>query len=350
MLNIAMDYLIQAICMTIFAAPSSMQEPFRPIDGSHLSDRMVKAVRQAGTEHPGKSFWTAYTFDVRNGVAVRIDGVNTPAFQGKVDSFADTEVCFGTINGVPASTRNLAIFALHPAGSESVTRLEIVNLDKQQRPSDSNPVYWLGHAGKDESLNDVRTLAESGESSEVRARATLAVALQDDARASETLKNLFSKTKDAEVRSISIAWLGQLDTDSEFLLNLARQDSGTETQIQAINAIARVNTPETLVRLRSLYQPKLIPSVKTALINAIAKANDDASVDELMRLFQAERDDRFKTHIIYVFSMMKNPRALDKLNEIERQDNNPQIRKYARDRIDEKTRRQAEKERKGGDR
>lgn len=350
MLNVVTDYLLQAICMTIFAASSSMQEPFRPVNGSHLSDKVAKAVRQAGTEHPGKSFWTAYTFNVRNGVAVRIDCVNTPAFQGKADSFADTEVCFGTLNGVPASTRNLAIFALHPAGSESVTRLEIVNLDKQQRPSDTNPVYWLGQAGKDESLNDVRTLAESGESAEVRARATLAVALQDDARVSETLKNLFSKTKDAEVRSISIAWLGQLDTDSEFLLNLARQDSGTGTQIQAINAIARVNTPQTLIRLRSLYRPDLSSSVKTALINAIAKANDDASVDELMRLFQAEQDNRFKNQIIDVFFVMKNPRALDKLNEIERQNDDPQIRKYARYRIDEKTRRQAEKERKGGDR
>ena len=103
-----------------------------------------------------------------------------PEFQGRVESFAGTEVLFGALNGATANTLNLAIFSLHSAGSASVTRLEINNLDQQQRPSDSHPVYWLGHATKDESLNDVRQLAESGQSTEVRAQATLAIALHDD--------------------------------------------------------------------------------------------------------------------------------------------------------------------------
>jgi len=385
MLNIAVDYLIQAIWVTMLATQSPVQqEPFRRIEGSSLADRIAKTVKQAGTDSPGKSFWTAYTFDVRNGVAVRIDGFHNPEFQGKVESFAGTEVFYGTLNGVPASSHNVAMFALHPAGSEFVTRIEICNLDRQQRPADSNPVYFLGHAGKDESLADVRRLAESGQSQEVRARATLAIALHDDSRVSETLKNLVSKTTDSEVRSISIAWLGQLKADTDFLSKLANQESSAETQIQTIQAIARDKNGDTFPRLRSFYRPDLKPAVKMALIDAIANARDrdsvaqflleleqndpspeikqhaiytlrnfdsNATIEELMKRFNAEQDENFKNQIIYSLSQMRNPLIVDKLFEIARENDNPRIRRQARywihDRIRQRT---MKEERKATDR
>lgn len=376
MLRTAMDFVMQAVIwMAIPAVASTMQqEPFRPVEGSSLSERLATAVRQSKADSAGKSFWTAYTFDVRSGFAVDI-GL-TPAFQGRVEAFGGTEVFFGTLNGTPANTRNLAIFTLHAPGSESVTRLQIWNLDKQ-RPSDGNPVYWLGRATKDESLNDLRRLAESGRSGEIRARATLAVALHDDPRVGEMLKNLVLSSTDAEVRAISISWLGQTKSADDFLADLGRKASETETRVATINAIARNKNGDTFATLRSFYHPDLDPKVKMALIDAIANASDKdavalflldleehdpvpaikqhviytlrrfdgtSTINELMRLFQAERDESFKNQILYALSQMPNPLAVEKLFEVARQNDNPRIRRQARYLIHDRIRQRVAKE------
>ncbi len=360
MLKRALDYFVLAAIWMMTPTVVSSQEPFRTVPGSDLSDRLANAVKQADSESPGKSFWTAYSFDIRNGVAVGI-GL-TPAFQGKAELLGGTEVFYGTLNGAPATSR-VALFSLHPAKSESVSRVAIYNLDKQQRPADNNPVYWLSHATKEEALNDARCLAESGTSTAVRAPATLAIALQDDPRVSEILKNLVSKSTDAEVRSIAIASLGQFKTDSDFLSGLASQDASAQTQIQAIQSIARDRNGDAFARLRNVYRPDLQTAVKMALINTMAdlrnkdavasflleveqhdpspeikqhtiyvlrRFDGDSTIDEMMRLFQAERDESFKNQILYAFSQMNNPRAMEKLFEAARQSDNPRVRRQAR--------------------
>lgn len=364
MLKRAMDCLVLAAIWMTTPTAVSPQEPFRPVQGSGLSDRLTNAVKQADLESPGKSFWTAYNFDIKNGVAV---GISPPsAFQGKAARLAGTQVLYGTLNGVPVSSR-VALFSLHPARSESVTRSAIYNLDEKQRPSDNYPVYWLGHANKDEAFNDALRLAESGQSTDVRAPATLALSLQEDLRVNETLKGLVSKTTDAEVRAIGIASLGQVKTNSEFLADVARQDSSTQAQIEAIQAIARNKSGDTFARLRSVYRPDLQPSVKMALINAIANQRDkggdkdaaaaflldleqhdpapeirqhaiytlgnfgsSSTIDELMRRFQAETDESSRNQIIYALAQMKNQESLEKLFEIARDNDDPRLRRHAR--------------------
>jgi len=360
MLKRALDYFVLAAIWMMTPTAVSPQEPFRPVAGSSLSDRLTNAVKQADSESPGKSFWTAYSFDLRSGVAVGIG--RPPAFQGKAELLGGTEVFYGTLNGVPATSR-VALFSLHPARSESVSRVAIYNLDKQQRPADGYPVYWLGHATKEEALNDARRLAESGQSTAVRAPATLAVALQDDPRVSETLKNLITKTTDAEVRSIAIASLGQLKTDSDFLADLASKDAKAQTQIEAIKSIARDKNGDAFARLRNVYRPDLQPKVKMDLINTMADLRDkdavasflleveqndpspeikqhtiyvlrlfdgNSTIDEMMRRFQTEPDESFKNQILYAFSQMNNPRAMEKLFEAARQSDNPRVRREAR--------------------
>lgn len=375
MLKRAIDYLVLAAVWMTMPTATTSQEPFRPVGGAGLSERLARAVKQAGTDSPGKSFWTAYTFDVRNGVAVNIG--NTPAFQGKVEALAGTELFYGTMNGAPATSQNVAFFSLHPAGSDAVTRVEIYNLDKEQRPADNYPVYWLGHATKEESLDDAGRLAESGLSSDVRSRATLAVALQDDPKVSEILKNLVSNSSDSQVRSIGIAGLGQLKTDNDFLAALANKNSSAETQIQTIQAIARDKTGDTFTRLRNLYRADMDRKVKMALIDAVANAREkdsvalflleleqndpspglkghaiftlrrfdsNATIDELMRRFRTEQDENFKNQILFAFSQMENPLSLDKLFEAARQDDNARVRRQARFLIQDRIRKRVAKD------
>src|SRR5262245_50003376 len=103
MVKRALDYLVLAAIWMMTLTAATQQEPFRPVQGSSLSDRLANAVKQADIDSPGKSFWTAYSFDIRSGVALGIDPA--PAFQGKSVRLAGTQVLYGTLDGAPVSSR-----------------------------------------------------------------------------------------------------------------------------------------------------------------------------------------------------------------------------------------------------
>ena len=101
-------------------------------------------------------YWSAYTFDVRPGVAI------DPAireFRGNMNTIGDTTVFVGTdASGMTVETRSLAIFLLRDPAANQITRMEIYNLERKREYS-GYPVYWLGRANNEESLNYLRALA-----------------------------------------------------------------------------------------------------------------------------------------------------------------------------------------------
>src|SRR5260370_29479202 len=102
-------------------------------------------------------------------------------------------------------TRNLAIFVLRDPAGNQVTRLEVYNLERKREYS-GYPVYWLGRANNEESLNYLRGLADSAPQNLLSERAVLAVALHDDARVPSLLKNFIRTSQNPRLRSSSVYW------------------------------------------------------------------------------------------------------------------------------------------------
>src|SRR5882672_4836961 len=111
----------------------AQREGFIPVEGTNLKSKIDLAVRQGRAKQT--RFWTAYSFDVRPGVAVDVE-IN--------DGKGNTTVYNGTSISVGSQleTRNLGIFALHEPADGSITRVEVYNLDRRREYS-SYPVYWL---------------------------------------------------------------------------------------------------------------------------------------------------------------------------------------------------------------
>ena len=131
-------------------------------------------------------YWSAYTFDVRPGIAV------DPAireFNGSMNTIGDTTVFIGTTStGMTVETKNLAIFLLRDPTSNQITRMEVYNLERKREYS-GYPVYWLGRANNEESLNYLRAIAAATPLDMLSERAVLSIALHDDARVAGMLKN-----------------------------------------------------------------------------------------------------------------------------------------------------------------
>src|SRR5678816_99558 len=129
-------------------------QSFTPVEGADLMAKLEAAQTRARARQT--PYWSAYTFDVRPGVAV------DPAvreFNGNIQTIGDTSVFVGTTAaGVTVETKNLAIFLLRDPSSNQITRMEVYNLERKREYS-GYPVYWLGRANNEESLNYLRAIA-----------------------------------------------------------------------------------------------------------------------------------------------------------------------------------------------
>src|SRR3569832_925967 len=153
-------------------SPTTSVQSFIAVQGADLMARLDAAQSQARNKQV--PYWSAFSFDVRPGVAV------DPAireFNGNMQTIGDTTVFIGTnAAGVTVEPRNLAIFLLRDPSSNQITRMEVFNLERKREYS-GYPVYWLGRANNEESLNYLRAIAAATPLDALSERAVLGIAL-----------------------------------------------------------------------------------------------------------------------------------------------------------------------------
>jgi len=352
--------------VTVAAASDDLQtqssattiQSFTTVDGADLMTRLEAAQSRGRSQKA--PYWSAYTFDVRPGVAV---DPNIRDFNGSINTMGDTTVFVGTnAAGVTVETRNLAIFLLRDPSSNQITRMEIYNLERKREYS-GYPVYWLGRANNEESLNYLRAIAAATPLDMLSERAVLGIALHDDARVGGMLKNFVSSSPNQHIRSTSVYWLGQVGGEQAFLASLVRNDS-EEKKIRtaAAHAIGRSRDRGMVATLQGLYESLKEPEIRRSVISAAGNSVDEQAAvafllnvakndadfearrtavrqlgdfqhedttEELMKIYQNDANIEVKRAALHSFAETKNPRAQARLNEIARTDPNPELRKTA---------------------
>jgi HEAT repeat protein len=338
--------------------PATVIQSFTQVDGADLNARLEAARNRArGGQSP---YWSAWAFDVRPGVAV---DPNIHEFHGSVNMIGDTSILIGTTaGGQMVETRNLAIFVLRDPAGTQVTRMEIYNLEKKREYS-SYPVYWLGRGNNEESLNYLRGLAESAPANLLAERATLGIALHDDARVAGLLKNFIRTSSNMSVRSSAVYWLGLVGGEQAFLADMVRNGAeDLKLRQRAAYAIGESHDRTALATIQSLYDTVTEREIRRSLIHAagnnedrdaalafllkVARSDQDREarrtairqlgefdrepvVDELMKLYAGDSDVEVKRTVLHALSEMKNQRAQSRLLEVARTDTNAEMRRTA---------------------
>src|SRR4026208_1897983 len=242
-------------------SPTTTVQSFTAGEGADLMAKLEAAQTRARARQT--PYWSAYTFDVRPGVAI------DPAirdFNGSPNTKGETTVFIGTTStGLTVETRNLAIFLLRDPASNQITRMEVFNLERKREYS-GYPVYWLGRANNEESLNYLRAIAAATPLDMLSERAVLSIALHDDARVGGMLKNFITSSPNPRIRSTSVYWLGQVGGEQTFLASLVRNDS-EEKKIRtaAAHAIGRSRDRGTIATLQGLYESVKEPEIRRSV-------------------------------------------------------------------------------------
>ncbi|HLL14787.1 MAG TPA: HEAT repeat domain-containing protein [Pyrinomonadaceae bacterium] len=351
------------------AAVAAQSSSFIQVEGADLRAKLDAAATRARSART--PYWSAYSFDVRPGVAVDPGGGQ---FHGSMNTSGGTTVFVGTSNGMTVETRNLAVFLLREAGTAAVTRMEIYNLDRKREYS-GYPVYWLGRAANEESLNYLRGLAESAplpasspNANLLNQHATLAVALHDDARVGAMLKGFVKASNNQKVRSTAVYWIGQIGGETQFLADIVRNE-GEDGKLrrQAAHAIGASRDRAALSMLQSLYEglPQSTSAqreVKRGIIHAVSDNENregasafllrvaktdadkesrrtavhalgehgrDAVIDDLMSIFTGDAEQDVRRAVLHALAEIKTPRARGKILEVARTGNNADMRRHA---------------------
>ena len=333
-------------------------QSFTPVEGADLMARLDAA--QARARSRQTPYWSAYTFDVRSGVAV------DPAireFNGSMNTYGDTVVFVGTTaNGITVETKNLAIFLLRDPSSNQITRMEIYNLERKREYS-GYPVYWLGRANNEESLNYLRAIAAATPLDILSERAVLGISLHDDSRVGGMLKNFIANSPNQRVRSSSVHWLGQVGGEQTFLASLVRNGAeDSKIRRSAAYAIGQSRDRGTVATLVGLYETVKEPEIRRSVIGAVGSSveeqpaysfllgvakndadwesrrtavrqlghfNREDAAEELVKIYTSDPNIEVKKAALRALAETKSPRTQARLVEIARTDMNSDIRRTA---------------------
>ena len=333
-------------------------QSFTAVEGADLMAKLEAA--QARAKSRSTPYWSAYTFDVRPGVAI------DPAireFHGNMTTMGDTVLFVGTdSSGVKVETRSLAIFLLRDPAANQITRMEIYNLERKREYS-GYPVYWLGRANNEESLNYLRAIAAASPLDTLSERAVLGIALHDDARVSGMLKNFVMSSQNQRIRSSAVYWMGQTGGEITFLASLVRNESeDKKLRRSAAHAIGESHDRGTMATLKSLYDELKDVEIRRSVISAAGNSEDEAVAfpfllniakteadwesrrtavrqlgdfkrddvtDELIKIYTSDPQMEVKKAALRSLGETKTAKAQARLMEIARNDTNPELRKQA---------------------
>ena len=282
--------------------PAQQEQGFTPTQGATLQARQESAAAQAASARQTR-YWTAYSFDVRPGVAVDVDYVSDDgrfSIRGTWDvgeggaSFVGDGVAVSNYPGL--ETRSLGVFALRDS-SGRVERIDIFNLARRHEYS-GHPVYWLGRAPNEESLNFLRGVAVSdrtGLQESLATEAVRAISLHDDRRVPEVLMQVARSTADEDVRARAVRSLGAppvADAVREYLSQLARDErESLKVRGAAIAAYGRARDAQALALMQSLYGSLTNRDLRrAALIQVARNENQQAAAAFLIRVATQDAD------------------------------------------------------------
>lgn len=333
-------------------------QSFTTVEGADLMTKLEAAQARGRTRQT--PYWSAYTFDVRPGVAV------DPAvreFRGNMNTIGDTTVFVGTdASGMTVETRSLAIFLLRDPSANQITRMEIYNLERKREYS-GYPVYWLGRANNEESLNYLRALAAAAPLDMLSERGVLGIALHDDVRVPGMLKNFVISSPNQRIRSSAVYWLGQTGGEQTFLASLVRNDNeDRKLRRSAAHSIGQSHDRGSMATLQSLYQDVKDAEIRRSVISAAGNSDEeqlafpfllgiakndadwasrrtaarqlghfqrDDAADELMKIYSSDNNIEVKRAALRSLSETKSPKAQARLLEAARTETNAELRKTA---------------------
>ena len=302
---------------------------FTPVEGANLKAKMDAAIAAGRASAPNGRFWVAYQFEVRPGVAIDFEIVDSAG--GVYMSMDGASMMFDPRH----ETRELGLFLLFDAQRGTFTRAEVYNLQRKHEFS-GYQVYWAGRVTNEESLNYLKSIIDSSEPDIKRLseRATFAIALHDDARVDTILTEMVRKPVSDSMRSRAIYWLGntgETQAKNTLFTEIVRNtQESMDARLSAMSALAMSRSRATLPLLQNLFETLTTRDLKRRALTGISRNdNSDAAATYLIRVAESEKDIELRKSAIASLGRIAGQKSLGALTSTVDGDVEVEIQKQA---------------------
>ncbi|MCA1636076.1 MAG: HEAT repeat domain-containing protein [Acidobacteria bacterium] len=261
------------------------------MEGADLRAKLKEALRLRGQRRSATNSWVAYSFDVKPGMA--IDAVVT-------DSGGQTFALDLATGSLPYETRNVAVFLMYAPDGRTVERGELYNLDRR-RNYEGYPVYWLGHAGIEESLSLLQEAVLSARDGRTAKRLTEAAAVHNHRSSETALRNILYSAADERARMTAINWLGRVPDGQTYLIETARDERlGLVLRKRAVAALVeKTPAPRSLSALSEVAEnPRESAEMQIEAVRAIGLSNTEGAVPVLIRIAKSHPSARVRQEAV----------------------------------------------------
>ena len=323
--HVSLILLVLGLCVVVLGQTKS----FIPVEGANLKAKIDGAITAGKANAPSGRFWVGYQFEVRPGVGVDFEVVDSAG--GVYMSMDGTSMMFNPTH----ETRELGLFLLYDTTRETFIRVEVYNL-RRNREYSGYPVYWAGHVSNEESLNYLKSIvdAPAPEVNRLAERATFAIALHDDARVDAILTEMIRRPVDESTRSRAIYWLGNtpetVAKNTLFSEIIRNNQETTEARHAAMSALAMSRSPAALPLIQNLFETMTTRELKRRALTGIARNdNSDAAATYLIRLAESEKDIELRKSAIANLGRVAGQKSLGALTNTVDSDGEIEVQKQA---------------------
>jgi HEAT repeat protein len=310
-------------------AALGQEKNFIPVDGATLKTKIDAAIVAGKANAVNGRFWVAYQFEVRPGVAVDFEIVDS---SGDVYVSTDgTSMMFDPRH----ETRELGLFLLYDAQRESFIRADIYNLRRKHEYS-NYPVCWAGRISNEESLNYLKSIIDSPapEMDRLDERAVFAIALHDDARVDAMLTELIRRPVAEPTRSRALHWLGYTPESTAkntlFTEIVRNTQESTEARHAAMSSLAMSRSATALPLLENLFETMPTRELKRRALQGIARNdNNDAAATYLIRVAENEKDMELRKSAVANLGRIAGQKSLGALTSTVDSDADVELQKQA---------------------
>ena len=317
------------VVLGLCAVALGQTKSFIPVDGANLKTKIDGAIAAGKTNATGGRFWVGYQFEVRPGVAIDFEIVDSAG--GVYMTMDGTSMMFDPRH----ETRELGLFLLYDTQREAFIRAEVYNLRRDHEFS-SYPVYWAGRIANEESLNYLKSIvdAPAPEVNRLAERATFAIALHDDARVDALLTEMIRRPVEEPMRSRAIYWLGNtpetVAKNTLFTEIIRNNQESTEARQAAMSALAMSRSAAALPLLQNLFETMTTRDLKRRALTGIARNdNSDAAATYLIRIAESEKDIELRKSAIANLGRIAGQKSLGALTSTVDGDGDIELQKQA---------------------
>ena len=317
--------VILGLCVAVLGQTKS----FIPVDGANLKAKIDGAIVAGKANATGGRFWVGYQFEVRPGVGVDFEVVDSAG--GVYMSMDGTSIMFDPRH----ETRELGLFLLYDTQREGFIRAEVYNLRRTHEFS-SYPVYWAGRISNEESLNYLKSIVDSSapELKRLSERATFAIALHDDARVDAILTEMIRRPLEEPMRSRAIYWLGNTPETAAkntlFTEIVRNNQESSDVRNAAMSALAMSRSATVLPLLQNLFETMTTYDLKRRALSGVGRNdNSDAAATYLIHVAEAEKDMELRKSAIANLGRIAGQKSLGALTSTVDGDADVELQKQA---------------------